>query len=211
MKKVLPLLLLAFVMCQCNFQSGQQNQPNENSNRSKYPEKFTEEYIGDRSLNLADKLCNCDPYNVYSFNNVFTKEYGDLLKESLALPEGIDGDGPSAWQWIEFAGELCSLVAVTDINMNGNKAKVIWDSEVYGKDELALSFVDDEWLIDDLGNCSKKYMKDKIQESRKYYKSIDWLEMISELEERGYSKEEAVEASEGLREQIETYFENYPK
>ena len=211
MKRVLPLLLLAFVMCQCNFQSGQKGQPNDNPNRSKYPEKFTEDYIADRALSLADKLCNCDPYNVYSFNNVFTKEYGDLLKESLALPEGIDGDGPSAWQWIEFAGELCSLVAVADVNMTGNNAKVICDSEEYGKDELALSFVDDEWLIDNLGNCSKKYMKDKIQESRKYYKSIDWLKMINELEERGYSKEDAVEASEGLREQIEAYFENYPK
>ena len=210
MKKVLPLLLLAFVMCQCNFQSGQKGQPNENPNRSKYPEKFTTDYIGERTLELADKLCNCDPYNVYSFNNVFTKEYGDLLKESLALPEGIDGDGPSAWQWIELAGELCSLEAVTKIEVNGDKAKVIWEGEV-GKDELALSFVDGEWLIDDIGNCSQKYMKNKIQESRKYYKSIDWLELIHELEERGYSKEDAVRASDGLREQIETYFGNYPE
>ena len=54
-------------------------------------------------------------------------------------------------------------------------------------------------------------MKDKIQESRKYYQSIDWLELINQLEERGYSKEDAVEASEGLRSQIEEYFENYPK
>jgi hypothetical protein len=53
-------------------------------------------------------------------------------------------------------------------------------------------------------------MRDKIKESRKYYKSIDWLELIHELEERGYSKEDAVRASDGLREQIETYFENYP-
>jgi hypothetical protein len=210
MKKVLPLLLLAFVMCQCNFQSGN-NQTNDNSNRAKFPEKFTTDYIAERALNLADKLCNCDPYNVYSFNNVFTKEYEDLLKESLALPEGIDGDGPSAWQWIELAGELCSILAAPEVTVTGEKAKVICDSEAYGKDEISLSFVDDEWRIDDLGNCSKKYMKDKIKESRAYYKSIDWLEMINELEGRGYSKEDAVEASEGLREQIETYFENYPK
>ena len=211
MKKVFALLLLAFVMCQCNFQSGQQNQPNDNPNRTKYPEKFTEDYIADRSLSLADKLCNCDPYNVYSFNNVFTKEYGDLLKESLALPEGIDGDGPSAWQWIEFAGELCSLVAVADVNVTGNNAKVICDSEEYGKDELSLSFVDDEWLIDNLGNCSKKYMKDVIQEQRKFFKSIDWLEFINDFENTGYSREEAVELSNQYKEAIETYFENYPK
>ena len=200
---------MAFVMCQCNNQSGQQNQSNENT-RSKYPEKFTEDYIGERSLGLADKLCGSDPTNVYTFNNTFTNEYGNLLKESLALPEGIDGDGPSAWQWIELAGELCSLEAVTKIEVNGDKAKVIWEGEV-GKDELALSFVDGEWLIDDIGNCSQKYMKNKIQESRKYYKSIDWLELIHELEERGYSKEDAVRASDGLREQIETYFGNYPE
>ena len=72
-------------------------------------------------------------------------------------------------------------------------------------------FKGDEWLIDDLGNCSKKWLKDMIQESRKYYKSIDWLELIHELEERGYDKEDAVEASDHLRQEIEAYFENYPK
>ena len=134
-----------------------------------------------------------------------------MLKESLALPQGIDGDGPSAYLWIEFAGELCSLIAVTDVKVTDNKAKVILDSEYYEKDELSMVFVDDEWLIDDLGNCSKKHMKDVIQENRKYYKSIDWLELIGTLQERGYNKEEAVEASEGFKEEIETYFENYPK
>ena len=164
-----------------------------------------------RASDLAEKLCNCDPYNVYAFNNVFTTEYGDLLKQALALPEGIDGDGPSSGLWIEFAGELCSLLAVTDVQVTGNKAKVIMDSEAYSKDELSMVFEDGEWMIDDFGNCSKKWLKNTIQESRKYYKSIDWLELIHELEERGYSKEDAVEASDNLREEIEAYFENYPK
>ena len=210
MKKVLPMLLLAFVMCQCNFEPSQ-DQPAKKSLRDQYPEKFTMDYIGERALDLGEKLCKCDPFNVYAFNNVFTKEYGDFLKESLALPQGIDGDGPSAYLWIEFAGELCSLIAVTDVKVTDNKAKVILDSEYYEKDELSMVFVDDEWLIDDLGNCSKKHMKDVIQENRKYYKSIDWLELIGTLQERGYNKEEAVEASEGFKEEIETYFENYPK
>ena len=209
MKKVLPLLLLAFVMCQCNFQSSKE--PTKKSNRDLYPEKFTADYIADRSSVLAEKLCNCDPYNVYAFNNVFTTEYGDLLKQALALPQGIDGDGPSSGLWIEFAGELCGILAVTEVQMVDNKAKVIMDSEYYDKDELTMKFVDDEWMIDDLGNCSKKWLKDMIQESRKYYKSIDWLELIHQLEERGYDKEEAVEASDNLRQEIEEYFENYPK
>ena len=210
MKKVLPLLLLAFVMCQCNFQPSQ-NQPSKKSLRDQYPEKFTEEYIGVRASDLAEKLCNCDPYNVYAFNNVFTTEYGDLLKQALALPEGIDGDGPSSGLWIEFAGELCSLIAVTEVQVTNNKANVKMDSEAYNIDDLSMVFEDGEWVIDDLGNCSKKWLKNTIQESRKYYKSIDWLELIHELEERGYSKEDAVEASDGLRQEIETYFENYPK
>lgn len=221
MKRVLPLLLLAFLMCQCDSQNSQnkpneaqgqtaQNKPNEKPLRDQYPEKFTEDYIGIRTLKLADDLCNCDPQNVYSFNNVFTKEYGDLLKEALALPEGIDGDGPSAGLWIEFAGELCTLLAATDVNVNDNKAKVIVDSEYYDKDEVDLVFTDGEWLIDNLGKCSKTFLNDKIQESRKYYKSINWLDLIHELEERGYDKDDAVEASEGLKEQIETYFKYYP-
>ena len=209
MKKIIPLLLLALVMCQCNFQSS--NEPAKKTLRDQYPEKFTEDYISDRAIGLAEKLCNCDPYNVYAFNNVFTTEYGDLLKQALALPQGIDGDGPSSGLWIEFAGELCGILAVTEVQMVDNKAKVIMDSEYYDKDELTMKFVDDEWMIDDLGNCSKKWLKDMIQESRKYYKSIDWLELIHQLEERGYDKEEAVEASDNLRQEIEEYFENYPK
>ena len=121
MKKIIPLLLLALVMCQCNFKSS--NEPAKKSLRDQYPEKFTTDYIADRSVDLAEKLCNCDPYNVYSFNNVFTTEYGDLLKQALALPEGIDGDGPSSGLWIEFAGELCSMLAVTDVKVTDNNAK----------------------------------------------------------------------------------------
>ena len=94
--------------------------------------------------------------------------------------------------------------------MTGDKAKVVWNSEAEGDDEIALSFVDGEWLIDDIGNCSKKYMRGIIQENRNYYKSIDWLDLPQKLEERGYSKEEAVQASDGLKEQIEAYFGKYP-
>lgn len=208
MKKVFALLLLAFVMCQCNF--GSSDQPTKKTSRDLYPEKFTEEYIADRALTLGDKLCNCDPYNIYSFNNVFTKEYGDLLKEIMAIPDGFNEDATGG-QWTEFAGELCGLLAVTDVKVTDNKAKVTMDSEDYGLDELSLVFSDDEWLIDNLGNCSKKYMKDVIQQKRKYLKSIDWLEFINDFESTGYSREEAVELSNQYKEAIETYFENYPK
>ena len=77
-------------MCQCNF--GSSDQPTKKSLRDQYPEKFTEEYISDRAVTLADKLCNCDPYNIYSFNNVFTKDYEELLKEIMALPDGFNED-----------------------------------------------------------------------------------------------------------------------
>ena len=204
------MLLLALVMCQCNFEPSQ-NQPAKKTLRDQYPEKFTEEYIGVRALDLGEKLCKCDPYNVYAFNNVFTKEYGDALKEVLALPEGMDGDGPSAGLWIEFAGELCSLIAVSDVKVTDNKAKVLLDSEYYEKDALSMVFIEDEWLIDDLENCSKKHMKEIIQEYRQYYKSIDWLDLIQTLQDRGYDKEEAVEASQSFREEIDAYFEKYPK
>ena len=106
---------------------------------------------------------------------------------------------------------LCTLLAATDVNVDGNTAKVIVDSEYYDKDQVSLEFVDGEWLIDDLGNCSRQWLKNMIKESRNYYKNIDWLELIHVLEERGYSKEDAVAASDGLREEIETYFENYPE
>ena len=208
MKKVLSLILLAFVMCQCNFQSS--NEPTRKSNRDLYPEKFTEDYIAMRSMDLAEKLCNCDPYNVYSFNNVFTREYGELLKEVLALPTGFNEDHFELW--MEFAGELCSLNAVTEVKVTDNKAKVTMDSdEYYGTDNLDLVFVDDEWMIDNLGNCSKKYMKEAIQDRSKYFKSIDWLEFINDLERTGSSREEAVDLADEYKQEIETYFENYPK
>lgn len=208
MKKVLALLLLAFVMCQCNF--GSSDQPTNKSLRDQYPEKFTEEYIADRAVTLSDKLCNCDPYNIYSFNNVFTKDYEELLKEIMALPDGFNED-QTGGQWTAFAEELCSMLAVTDVKVTDNKAKVMMDSEAYGTDEMSFLFVDDEWMIDNLGNCSKKYMKEQIQAKRKYLKSIDWLEFINDFERTGYSREEAVELSNQYKEAIETYFENYPK
>jgi hypothetical protein len=208
MKKVFALVLLAFVMCQCDF--GSSEQPAKKSLRDLYPEKFTEEYVSDRAASLADKLCNCDPYNIYSFNNVFTKEYEELLKEVLALPDGFNEDHSE--QWLEFAGELCSLNAVTDVKVTNNKAKITMDSdEYYGTDNLDLVFVDDEWVIDNLGNCSKKYMKEVIQERRKYYKSIDWLDFITDLEHTGISREDAVGLADDYKQEIETYFENYPK
>ena len=209
MKRVLSLVLLAFVMCQCNFQSSQDQQA-EKSLRDQYPEKFTNEYVSDRASALAAQLCQCDPYTVNSLNNVCTKEYGDLLKHVLALPEGIDGDGPSAGLWIEFAGELCSMTAITDVKVTDDQAKLVVTSEAYDKDEMSLAFVGDDWVIDDFGNCSKQFMKDLIQESREKYQSMDWDELINVLVERGYTKEDAAEASQGLKQEVDAYFANYP-
>lgn len=207
MKKVFALLLLALVMCQCNF--GSSDQPAKNSLRDQYPEKFTEEYIADRVMTLGDKLCNSDPYNVYAFNNVFTTKYGDILKEALALPADFNEDYNLVW--ISFSEEMCRLEAVTDIKVTNNKAKVAMESGYSGSDELSMVFVDDEWLIDDLANCSKDFMKEVIQNQRKFYKSIDWLEFIDDLESTGHSREEAVELSNQFKEEIATYFELYPK
>lgn len=210
MKRVLPLVLLAFVMCQCNFQSSKDQQA-EKSLREQYPEKFTNEYVTDRASTLVKQLCECDPYTVNSFNNMCTEEYGDLLKRVLALPKGIDGDGPADWLWIEFAGELCSMTALTDVKVTDEQAQLVLNSEANDKDEMALAFVGDEWVIDDFGNCSKKFMKDLIQESREKYQSMDWDELINELVERGYSKEDAAEASQGLKQEVEAYFANHPE
>lgn len=211
MKRVLPLLLLAFVMCQCNNQTGQQNQPAQKTLKEQYPEQFTQEYIGTRVLELAEKLCNCDPSKANAFDGILTSEYGALFKEALALPEGIDGDGPSSWLWIEFAGEPCTVYAVIDINeIDENNVKVIWQGDEFGKDEIILSFVDDDWLIDHIGNCSKPHLNDLIEASRAYYKYLDWQELKQTLMERGYSEQDAVQAADGLKEQIETYFKAYP-
>ena len=54
-------------------------------------------------------------------------------------------------------------------------------------------------------------MKEVIQNQRKFYKSIDWLEFIDDLESTGHSREEAVELSNQFKEEIATYFELYPK
>lgn len=210
MKKVLPLLLLAFVMCQCNFQSSQ-DQPNGNSNRAKYSEKFTEGYIGTQVLGLAERICNCDPYDVYSFNNVFTREYADVLKEALALPQQYNGQRECAEIWINFAGNFCSVEAISQVNVvNDNKAKAIMDCE-YENVELDLAFVDGEWVIDDVKNFTKSDLKKLIQKDRKYFKSIDWLVEIRELENQGFTSEEAVDITTGFRQDIEVYLSKYPE
>ena len=67
MKRVLILLLLAFVMCQCNNQSGQQNQSAQKSSSEQDSEKFSKDYIGRRTLELGVKLCDCDPSKANAF------------------------------------------------------------------------------------------------------------------------------------------------
>ena len=54
-------------------------------------------------------------------------------------------------------------------------------------------------------------MKEVIQESRKYYKSIDWREFINDLERTGISRQDAVDLADEYKQEIATYFENFPK
>ena len=104
MKKVLSLLLLAFVMCQCNNQPAQQNQqqnqqPAQKSLREQFPEKFTEKYIGDQAMKLIDFVPDhaFDP----SIKPAFTESYFNLLEEAWTVPVydfGIIGDD----EWLYY-------------------------------------------------------------------------------------------------------------
>ena len=214
MKKILPLLLLAVLLCQCNNNPQKPQNVPEKTSRELYPEKFTESYISERTLWLADELRDSDPFNDSSFMHVFTERYYLLLKEGLALPGEFVTELPAAWFWIELVEPLCGDLVVTKVEMvDDNQAKVSFDC-YYDACGFMLSFVGDDWLIDDIENFSREYLADQIRDEREWLQSLDYQEMIEEYEVDEELTEEEREmfiyCVNSLQEEAEEYFKKYP-
>lgn len=214
MRKIIPLLLLAVLLCQCNNNPQKpQNEP-EKTPREQYPEKFAESYISERTLWLADELRGSDPEIDSSFMRVFTERYYLLLKEGFALPGEYVTELPAAWFWIELVEPLCGDLVVTKVEMlDDNHAEVLFDCN---DDDCGfmLSFVGDDWLIDDIASFSRDYLANQIRDEREWLQSLDYQEMIEEYEAdeelTEEEKEMFISCTNSLQEEAEEYFKKYP-
>ena len=211
MKKFLPLLLMVFVMCQCHNNSSKQQTEPVKTARELYPEKFTESYISERTLWLADEVRGLDSDDESSYKHLFTERYYNLLKEAFALPAEFITELAGAWVFIELVEPLCDDLVVNEVEiLDDTTAKVGFDCN-YGKCSFILSFEGDDWLIDDYGNYSREHMADMIQNERKWFRTLDFQEMLEEYEgDEAFTKEEYVEMVERLREETDAYFAQYP-
>lgn len=211
MKKILPLLLMVFVMCQChNNPSKPQTEPVKTA-REMYPEKFTESYISERTLWLADEVRGLDDRDESSYKPIFTERYYNLLTEAFALPKEFITELAGAWVFVELVEPLCDDLVVNEVKMlDDTTAQVGFDCN-YGKCTFVLSFEGDDWLIDDYGNYSRAYMAEMIHKEREWLKSLNFQEMLEEFEgDEVFTKEEYDEMVEGFREETEAYFAKYP-
>jgi len=217
MKKIVPLLLLAFVMCQCNFNS-KQNQPEEKSLRDQYPEKFTEDYIGERAKTLIDMV----PDHAFNAANkpAFTESYFNLLEEAWAVPSNnIGGIGDEEFLYYFLTGNGdCDCPShpktILETKVLGDDSAMVKMNYIHNDHEMLLNFVNGDWVIADFDG-TKDAMAEYINTQRDMLMNLDLNalhdtllnEMVGE-----FSTKEDVEAQfEEYKASIENYFNKYPK
>ena len=195
MKKVLSLLLLAFVMCQCNLQTTQ-NKTEKKSPRDQYPEKFTENYICDRAKTLIDFVPDhaFDP----SIKPAFTESYYNLLEEAWAVPVDNEyiGDEEFLYYFMTGNGD-CNCDShpktILDFKLLEDDSAWVKMNYIHQDHEMLLHFENGEWVIADFDG-TKEQMEDYIRNQRDYLKNLDLDSILNEE----------------YKTSIETYFNKYP-
>lgn len=195
MKKVLSLLLLAFVMCQCNLQTTQ-NKTEEKSPRDQYPEKFTENYICDRAKTLIDFVPDhaFDP----SIKPAFTESYFNLLEEAWAVPVDNEyiGDEEFLYYFMTGNGDCdCNShpKTILDFKLLEDDSAWVRMNYIHQDHEMLLHFEDGEWVIADFDGTMEQ-LADYISNQRDYLMNLD---LDSVLDEE-------------YKTSIETYLNKYP-
>lgn len=195
MKKVLSLLLLAFVMCQCNLQTTQ-NKTEEKSPRDQYPEKFTENYICDRAKTLIDFVPDhaFDP----SIKPAFTESYFNLLEEAWAVPVDNEyiGDEEFLYYFMTGNGDCdCNShpKTILDFKLLEDDSAWVKMNYIHQDHEMLLHFEDGEWVIADFDGTMEQ-LADYISNQRDYLMNLD---LDSVLDEE-------------YKTSIETYLNKYP-
>lgn len=148
MRKVFSMLLLVFVLCQCN-----QTNPKVNyvTPLSEHPEQFTEEYISQSAKRLIDYVPDhqFDP----SIKPAFSERYYNLLKEAweiaLANPDNYE-ENEWLYYFITGNGDTEGL----DHTKTVLETSVMDDWNVYAKIEylemehdIVMHYENGDWVI----------------------------------------------------------------
>lgn len=217
MKKIIPLLLLAIVMCQCDFKATQ-DQPEEKSLRDQYPEKFAENYIGERAKTLIDFVpdhafdASCKP--------AFTESYFNLLQEAWAVPVynfGSIGDEEFLYYFLTGNGD-CDCPShpktILETKVLDDNSAMVKMNYIHVDHEMLLNFVNGEWVIADFDG-TKNQMTEYVRNQRDNLMKLDLDSlhnaMLNELVGDFYTKEEVETRFDTFKASLEKYFENYPK
>lgn len=217
MKRVLPFLILAFVLCQCGSKAPQ-DKTNNKSPRDQYPEKFTENYIGERAKMLIEFVPDhaFDP----SIKPAFTKAYFDLLDEAWMVPvNSFEGIGPEEFLYYFMTGNgdcECSSHPKTihDIKVLDDDSAWVKMNYIHQDHEMVLHFEDGDWVIADFDG-TKDQLADYIHEQRDVLMKLDLDSlhgvMLKELVGDYYSKKDVEAQFDEYKSSVEAYFKKYPK
>ena len=214
MKKVLPLLLLVFVICQCSPVNREKRPP---TPREQNPEKFTTEYI----IKSAEKLIDYVPDHEFkpSIKPYFTDRYYSLLEESWALPvDDIMGIGENEWlyyfmtgnggdeEFMDHSKKILEAVVMDDSN---SWVQMEYLGQVH---DIVMHFENGDWVIDNFDG-TRDQMERYIKTQRENLRNIDWqkyYEVTIEDNKAYIPEEEIVAMLDEFKAEVNTYLAKYP-
>ena len=216
MKKVFPILVLALLMCQCNSQATH-NETQRKSPRDQYPEKFTENYIGERAKMLIEFV----PDHVFdqSIKPVFTGDYYKLLEEAWAVPvydNGVIGENEWLYYFMTGNGDCeCSShpKTILDLKVLDDDSAWVKMNYIHQDHDMVLHFEDGDWVIADFDG-TKDQLADYIREQRDFLVDLNldsFYDMMKVIFGDSFTKEEAAAEYDDFKSSVEAYFKKYPK
>lgn len=214
MKKLLPLLLLMFVICQC---SPVKREKRPATPRDQYPEKFTTEYI----IKSAEKLIDYVPDHEFnpSIKPYMSEKYYSLLEEAWALPVvdfGMVGENEWLYYFLTgndgYGSENTTKTILEAMAMDDWNAYVQMD--YFGNvHDIVMHFENDDWTISNFDGTQDQLAR-YIKDQRAYLRSIEWESftqgMVDEMKE--YIPEDEIRAwISDFKVRVEAYFAKYPE
>jgi hypothetical protein len=212
MKKVLTLLVLALVFCQC-MTTNEKRPP---TPRDQYPEKFAQDYI----IQSAKRLVEYVPDHEFdpSIKPAFGEQYFSLLQEAWAVPVvNISGIGDDEWLYYFLSGN--------GGDENADHTKTIlealpmddWNAYVKmdylgSEHDIVMHFEDGDWRISNFDGTNDELIR-YIRTQRENLRSIDWDSLTAELidEEKDFMTEDEILAwISDFRSRVDAYFVKYP-
>ena len=214
MKKLLPILLLVLVVCQCSPVTREKRPA---TPREQYPEKFTTDYINQSAMKLVDYIPDHE-FNP-SIKPYFNEEYYKLLEESWAIPvDDIMGIGENEWLYYFLTGNdgdesldhsknILESVAMDDYNA--------WVQMDYlgNVHDIVMHFENGDWVISNFDG-TKDQMIRYIRSQREHLRSIDWqqyYEATIEDNKAYIPEEDIVSWLDEYKAEVDAYFAKYPE